>query len=76
LELGIFDMGEGIAPCFLPHVFERLRRSDASTRRRHFDLGLGLNIVKELAENPGGSVRFAFLQASIRLHDAYESAER
>jgi len=58
-EIVIQDSGVGIAPSFLPHVFERFRQADASTTRRHGGLGLGLSIVKSLAELHGGSVRAA-----------------
>jgi CheY-like chemotaxis protein len=56
-ELVIQDSGVGIAPAFLPFVFERFRQEDSSTTRRHGGLGLGLSIVKSLAELHGGSVR-------------------
>ncbi len=56
VELSVSDTGEGISAQFLPFVFDRFRQEDASIKRRHGGLGLGLAIVRHLAELHGGSV--------------------
>ncbi|MET0623818.1 MAG: ATP-binding protein, partial [Pyrinomonadaceae bacterium] len=57
IEVAVVDTGAGIAPEFLPHVFDRFRQADQRTTRRHGGLGLGLAIVRHLVELHGGSVR-------------------
>ncbi len=55
-EVVVTDNGAGIAPDFLPHVFERFRQGDSTTTRTHGGLGLGLAIVRHLVELHGGTV--------------------
>jgi PAS domain S-box-containing protein len=56
-EIAVADNGPGIAPEFLPHVFERFSQADSSTTRRHTGLGLGLAIARHLVELHGGTVK-------------------
>jgi signal transduction histidine kinase len=56
VSLSIADTGAGIAPEFLPHVFDRFRQADQTTTRAHGGLGLGLSIVRHLVELHGGTV--------------------
>jgi PAS domain S-box-containing protein len=57
LEIVVSDTGQGIAPDFLPHVFDRFRQADQRTSRQHGGMGLGLAIVRHLVELHGGTVR-------------------
>ncbi len=59
IVIAVSDTGKGIAPEFLPHVFERFTQQDASRTRRHGGLGLGLALVKHLVELHGGTIRAA-----------------
>ena len=57
-ELSVQDTGRGIAPDFLPHVFDAFRQADASTKGSQ-GLGLGLAIVCRIVEQHGGTIRAA-----------------
>lgn len=57
--LTVTDTGVGIAPEFLPHVFDRFKQADGSTSRRHGGLGLGLAIADALAKMHGGKIHAA-----------------
>ncbi|HEX7316974.1 MAG TPA: PAS domain S-box protein [Pyrinomonadaceae bacterium] len=57
VEIAVNDTGAGIAPDFLPHVFDRFRQADQKTTRTHGGMGLGLAIVRHLVELHGGTVR-------------------
>ena len=54
--LRVIDSGVGIAPEFLPYVFDRFRQQDSSVTRRHGGLGLGLSIARQLVELHGGTI--------------------
>jgi signal transduction histidine kinase/ActR/RegA family two-component response regulator len=57
--LTVRDNGRGIAPGFLPYVFDRLRQEDASATRRAGGMGLGLAIARGLVELHGGLISAA-----------------
>jgi signal transduction histidine kinase len=54
--LRVVDNGIGISPEDLARIFERFTQSDSSGSRRYGGSGLGLSLVKELAELLGGRV--------------------
>jgi PAS domain S-box-containing protein len=56
VEIAVSDSGQGIAAEQLPHLFERFWQADSSTTRAFSGLGLGLAIVRHLAELHGGTV--------------------
>jgi signal transduction histidine kinase/ActR/RegA family two-component response regulator len=57
LEVRVADDGIGIAPDFLPYVFDRFRQGDGTSTRNHSGLGLGLSIAKQLVDAHNGSIR-------------------
>jgi len=52
----VSDTGVGIAPEFLPQVFDRFRQYDSARTRKLGGLGLGLSIAKKLVEMHGGTI--------------------
>jgi len=56
VQISVKDSGEGIDPQFLPHIFEPFRQAESPQTRVHGGLGLGLSIVRYIAEAHGGTV--------------------
>ena len=59
VEICVADSGEGIAPEFLPYIFDRFRQADGQMNRAHGGLGLGLAIARDIAMVHGGDVILA-----------------
>ncbi|GAB4208025.1 MAG: HAMP domain-containing sensor histidine kinase [Roseiflexaceae bacterium] len=55
-RLSVGDTGSGIAAEDLPHIFERFYRADRARNHNSGGAGLGLPIVKWIAEAHGGQV--------------------
>jgi two-component system CheB/CheR fusion protein len=58
-QIQVIDTGRGIAPDFLPYVFDRFRQEDSSNTRQYGGLGLGLAIVKNFVEAHRGTVQIS-----------------
>jgi len=69
-HVAVRDNGRGIAPEFLPHVFEPFRQADASITRTSGGIGLGLALVRHLVEAHGGAV--SVWSAGPRLGSTFE----
>ena len=59
VELHVTDAGQGLAPDFIDHAFERFARADGGRARG--GAGLGLAIVAAIASSHGGSAHAANL---------------
>ncbi len=56
VEISVRDTGKGIAPAFLPNVFEPFRQEEGPPSRSRGGLGLGLAISRQLVELHGGQI--------------------
>jgi signal transduction histidine kinase/class 3 adenylate cyclase len=55
-RISVTDTGVGIDPDELPYVFDRFRQADSKVAREHAGTGIGLALVKEIADLHGGDV--------------------
>ena len=58
IELRVTDEGPGVPPEFVPRLFDRFTQASSGDSRHASGSGLGLSIVKGLAEASGGSVHY------------------
>jgi signal transduction histidine kinase/DNA-binding response OmpR family regulator len=56
VRIAVKDTGAGIAPEFLPRMFDLFAQADQSLDRSQGGLGIGLTLVKHLVELHGGRV--------------------
>lgn len=57
LHISVSDTGPGFPQAFIPHAFQPFSRADAGRSRASGGAGLGLAIVRAVAEAHGGNVR-------------------
>lgn len=64
LQFSVWDTGIGIPSGKLASVFEPFTQADESVKRKYQGTGLGLTIVKQMAEGMGGSVSVESVEGS------------
>ena len=55
--ISVVDNGPGIAPDFLPKIFDRFTRADKARSGSDGTTGLGLAIVQAIVQAHGGSIQ-------------------
>lgn len=62
LDMTVADSGEGMAPEFVPHVFEPFVQENANESVRYMGTGLGLSILKRIVDMMDGTVDVSSVQ--------------
>lgn len=57
-EIQIADNGEGVPAAFVPHLFERFTRADTGVAVTKSGTGIGLYLVRQLAESGGITISY------------------
>ncbi|HRE90433.1 MAG TPA: ATP-binding protein, partial [Myxococcota bacterium] len=57
VEIAVADNGIGISEAHLPRIFDRFYQAESASTRTSGGTGIGLSLVKEIAELHGGRVR-------------------
>lgn len=82
LKLDVSDTGVGIDAKDLPNIFNRFWQADTSSQRKYQGMGIGLSLVKEIAEAHGGGVsvesergKGTVMSVTLPYEEAAESTE-
>ena len=65
VEIAVSDPGVGIAPEFLPHVFELFAQQEQAAGRKTGGLGIGLTLARRIVQLHGGDIE-AFSEGTGR----------
>ncbi|MBM2619426.1 PAS domain S-box protein [Actinoplanes sp. LDG1-06] len=58
VEIRVADHGEGVPESFVPHLFDRFARADSGVATTTSGTGLGLYLVRQLAQASGLGIRY------------------
>ncbi|MBD3881654.1 GAF domain-containing protein [Phormidium tenue FACHB-886] len=71
--ISVRNVGDGILPEELPHIFEKFRRGQGVTKRAIQGTGLGLALVKGLVEHLNGTIAVSSQPCPVPDSDCWET---